>query len=102
MTIGDRIGEVTHYFNHLSVAVLALEQDLRLGDLVQFLGANTDFGQEVTSMQMDHQPVTEVAAGQEVAVRVRRRVRRGDFLYRVTEVTENETAEWFGDLAPGR
>ncbi len=102
MTMGDRIGTVTHYFNHLNVAVLTLEQDLRLGDLVQFLGASTDFGQEVTSMQIDHQPVSEVAAGQEVAVRVRRRVRRGDFVYRVTEITEDETAEWFGDRAPGR
>ncbi len=102
MTIGDRIGEVTHYFNHLNVAVLDLEQDLRLGDLIHFLGANTDFGQEVTSMQIDHQPVTEVATGQAVAIRVHRRVRCGDSVYRVTEITEDESAEWFGDLAPGR
>ncbi len=86
MTTGDRIGEVTHYFNHLNVAVLYLEKNLRLGDLVHFLGANTDFGQEMASMQIEHQPVTEVA-GQEVAVQVRRRVRRGDSVFRVTEIT---------------
>lgn len=102
MTTGDRIGEVTHYFNHINVAVLKVEKDLRLGDLVQFLGAHTDFGQEIASMQIEHQPVSQVTAGQEVAIRVRRRVRRGDAVYRVAEIAEDESEEWFGDLAPGR
>jgi hypothetical protein len=101
MTTGDRIGEVSHFYNHLSVAVLHIEKSLKLGDLVHFLGAHTDFGQEINSMQIEHQPVTE-AAGQDVAVLVRRRVRRGDAVYRVAEIAEDESAEWFGDLAPGR
>jgi len=90
MTTGERVGVVTHFFNHISVAVLSLEQDLRLGDRVHFLGAHTDFDQEITSMQIEHTPVNEVSAGQEVAVQVRQRVHRGDSVYRLSEGDEAE------------
>ncbi len=88
MTLGEQIGVVTHYYNHIHVAVIHLERDLALGDLVYFSGAHTDFGQEVHSMQIDHRLVTHVAAGREVAVQVRRRVRQGDAVYRVEALDE--------------
>jgi hypothetical protein len=91
MSIGERIGVVTHYFNHIRVAVLSLEQDLRLGDRVHFLGAHTDFDQEITSMQIEHSPVGEAGAGQEVAVLAHQRVHRGDSVYRLSE--EDEVGE---------
>lgn len=85
MAKGERIGEVTHFYNKISVAVLRLTKDLRVGDEIHFLGRNTDFKQEVASMQIEHEPITDAEAGQEVAVRVTQRARRGDSVFRITE-----------------
>jgi putative protease len=83
MPSGERIGEVTHYYDRASVAVLKLTQDLKLGEELHFLGKNSDFEQKVTSMQIEHQAVTEVRAGQEVAVQVKQKVRPGDSVFRI-------------------
>ena len=85
MTNGERIGEVIHYYGNISVAVLRLSQGLRIGDSVHFLGRHTDFQQEITSMEIEHQAVIEVKVGEEVAVKVEQRVRRGDTVFRITE-----------------
>lgn len=81
MASGERIGEVTHFFGKISVAVLNLSNDLKVGDSVHFLGRNTDFQQEIQSMQVEHQEVTEVSAGDDVAVKVSQRVRKGDSVF---------------------
>ena len=45
---GERIGVVTHYFGHLSVATLRLESGtLRVGDEIHIRGHTTDFSQRV-------------------------------------------------------
>jgi putative protease len=85
MTNGERIGEVTHYFGKINVAVLRLTSDLKIGDTVHFLGRNTDFPQEIASMQIEHEAVAEAKAGEEVAVKVTQRVRRGDSIFRLEE-----------------
>lgn len=85
MTTGERIGEVTHFYNKISVAVLQLTQPLRTGDKVHFLGAHTDFPQEIGSMQIEHESVEEAAAGSEVAIKVDQRVRQGDAVFHLTD-----------------
>jgi putative protease len=82
---GERVGEVTHYYNRIMVAVVRLSGDLKVGDYVHFLGRHTDFRQRVDSMQIEHQPVQEVKAGDEVALKVEQRVRRGDRVFRLSE-----------------
>jgi len=79
-----RIGEVTHYFNTIGVAVLALTDTIRVGDTVQILGHSTDFRQEVKSLQIEHQPVSEAGPGQDVAMKVERRVRAHDKVFKLT------------------
>ena len=81
----ERLGEVVHYFNKIKVAVAQLDSDLKIGDQVRFHGATTDFTQEVGSMQVEHEEVTEVKAGDEVAIKVKDRVRKGDELLRPDE-----------------
>lgn len=85
MTEGERIGEVTHYFNKIKVAVIQLEQPLRKGDRLHFLGAHTDFPQTIDSIQVEHVDVEEVDPGEEAAVKVSKRVRRGDSVFRLIE-----------------
>ncbi len=78
------IGEVTHYFDRIGVAVISLWAGLALGDWVQFYGSSTNFAQQIDSMQIDYQPIEEAVAGQEVAVLVSEKVRKGDKIYPYT------------------
>jgi len=85
MSNDERIGEIVHYYHKISVAVIKLNRPLQLGDKVQFLGAHTDFLQEIRSMQIEHETVEDAQAGDEVAVKVDQRVRRGDTAFLHTE-----------------
>ncbi|MGB2896103.1 MAG: hypothetical protein WBB65_08065 [Anaerolineales bacterium] len=81
----ERIGEIVHYYHKISVAVIKLTNPLQAGEKIHFLGAHTDFLQEVRSMQIEHEVVVEAKAGDEVAVKVDQRVRRGDTAFRLAE-----------------
>ena len=80
---GTRVGSVTHYFDHLAVAVLALTENIHVGDTLHFLGHSTDFKQEVTSLQIDHKPVEEAAPGADVAIKVNQRVHPNDSVFKI-------------------
>ena len=81
----ERIGIVTHYYSHLSVAVLRLDSgSLRVGDTIHVVGHTSDFRQRIESMQIEHQPVSEVSARQEFGLRVTEHARDGDTVYKVT------------------
>lgn len=84
---GIRIGEVTHFYTRLNVAVLALTDPIRVGDTVHFLGHSTDFRQEVKSLQIEHQSVSEAKPGQDVALKVERRVHPHDQVFKLTGET---------------
>jgi len=79
------VGKATHYFSHLSVAAIELSGSLRVGDKVHIKGHTTDFVQEVESMQIEHQPVSEAKAGDSIGLKVREKVREGDTVYKVVE-----------------
>ena len=85
MTIGERIGEVIHFYGKIEVAVLRLSNNLKIGDMIHFLGSHTDFQQEVTSMQIEHEPVAEGKAGEEIAIKVIQRARKGDAIFLITD-----------------
>ena len=85
MSNDERIGEIVHYYHKISVAVIKLTKSLQAGEKIHFLGTHTDFLQEVRSMQIEHEVVVEAKAGDEVAVKVDRRVRRGDTAFRLAE-----------------
>jgi len=79
--MAKKIGEVTHYYNRIGVAVLQLEQELKLGDQIMVLGRTTEFGQVVNSMELNHRLIQEAEPGMEVAVKVMERVRAGDEVF---------------------
>ncbi len=80
MASGERVGEVKHFYDRLSVAVVILSRPLHLGEVVHFLGKSTDFQQKVTSMQVEHNTVESVESG-EVALQVKQKVRPGDAVF---------------------
>jgi len=65
------------------VAVIQLTGAIHLGDTVHFLGRSTDFNQTVTSLEIEHQSIEEAAPEQEVAMKVDRRVRPGDKIFKL-------------------
>jgi len=71
----QRIGVVTHYFSHLSVAVMQLEPGatLRVGD----------FTQKVESLEVDHAPVAEVGPKDDFGLKVIEHAREHDVVFKV-------------------
>ena len=81
---GERIGVVTHYYSHLSVAVVKLESArLRVGDTIHIRGHTTDFKQRVDSLEVNHAPVQEVGPGDDFGLRVREHAREHDIVYKI-------------------
>lgn len=76
-----KIGDVTHYYGGLSVAIVKFKEMVRVGDSVKFFGATTDFSEKIGSMQYDHKDITEAKKGQEVGIKVVGKVREGDEVY---------------------
>jgi hypothetical protein len=76
---------VTHYFSHLSVAILQLEPgtSLRLGDAIHIVGHTTDFSQKVESLEVDHAPVTEVGPKDDFGLKVTDHAREHDVVYKL-------------------
>ncbi|MBI3606611.1 MAG: hypothetical protein HY207_01425 [Nitrospirae bacterium] len=80
-----KIGVVTHYYSHLSVAVVSLtDRAMQVGDRIHLRGHTTDFHQTVESMEVEHQPVSRAETGQTVGLKVTDHAREHDTVYLVT------------------
>lgn len=80
----ERVGVVTHYYTHLSVAVVELDAGvLREGDTVHIKGHTSDFTQKVESMEIDYVHVSETRTGQSFGLKVKEHAREHDVVYRV-------------------
>ena len=79
------VGVVTHYFSKIEVAVAELSGSLSVGDSILVRGMTTDFEQVVNSMQIEHAEIQEAKAGQSIGLKVDKRVREGDTIYKITQ-----------------
>jgi hypothetical protein len=83
---GDRIGVVSHYYSHLSVATLRLESGtLRVDDVIHIRGHTTDFSQRVESLEVNHAPVTEVGPNHDFGLKVVQHAREHDVVYKLRQ-----------------
>jgi len=79
-----QIGEVTHYFSNISVAVVNLKSGLAVGDEIRIVGGEeTDFNQTVDSMEVDHKKVAKAKKGDDVGMKVNEKVREGYKVFKV-------------------
>lgn len=78
------IGKVTHYFGKVSAGMLELSDALKVGDKIRIKGSSTDFTQDVTSMQVEHNDITEAKAGDKVGIKVDQKVHEHDMVYKIT------------------
>lgn len=79
------IGEVTHFFGHICVAVVKLSGNLKDGDKILVEGATTSFEQPVKSMQIEHEEVKEAKKGDSIGLKVKDKVREGDKVFLIVE-----------------
>jgi len=77
-----QIGEVTHFYGGLSVAIAKFKEPVKVGETVRFFGATTDFTEKIGSMQYDHKDIGEAIKGREVGIKVVGKVREGDEIFR--------------------
>ncbi len=80
---GKLIGKITHYFGGIGVAVIELEDILRVGDTIRIVGGTTDFTQAIESMEMEHKKIDEAKAGDSIGLKVSDKVREGYKVYKL-------------------
>lgn len=82
----EQVGVIVKFFSKPSVAALEVTSgSIKKGDLLHYKGHTTDFTEEVSSMEIDNQPVEEAKAGDLVGLKVSQRVRPNDKVYKVVE-----------------
>ena len=77
------IGKVTHYFPHVSAAVVKVKAPLAVGDNIKIKGSSSDFTQKVESMQIDRVSIVKAKKGDEIGLLVISRVREHDVVYKL-------------------
>ena len=64
------IGKVIHYFDKAMVAVVRLSGAVAVGDDVKFVHGDSEFTQNIDSMEVDYKKVKKGKKGDEVAIKV--------------------------------
>ncbi|MBI1839010.1 MAG: translation elongation factor-like protein [Candidatus Colwellbacteria bacterium] len=77
------VGVVTHYYGDLGVAIVKFKVPVKTGETMQFKGVTTDFKEIIKSMQFNHKGIASAKKGQEVGVKVKKKVREGDEVWEV-------------------
>ncbi len=82
---GKLIGMVSHYFDKISVVAIKLSAPLKVGDKIVFRDhLNNDlFEQEVTSLQINREPINKAQKGDEVGLKVDGKIHDGNKVYLV-------------------
>ena len=76
------IGQVTHFFSKISVAVVELTLPLSVGDRILIKGLLTEFDQTVDSMQIDRKEIQRAEGGQNVGLKLAQLARERDVVYK--------------------
>lgn len=76
------LGKVTHFYDRIGVAVVALNAKLKVGDKIKIGKDENFFEQEVRSMQYDHKPLQEAKKGQEIGMKVEEEVKSGYLVFK--------------------
>jgi putative protease len=77
------IGCIIHYFRKISVGIIKLKDQLKVGDKIHIKGAHDDFSQIVRSMQYNHKDIPTAKKGLEVGVKMSKKVHENDKVYRI-------------------
>ncbi|MFA7677485.1 MAG: translation elongation factor-like protein [Candidatus Omnitrophota bacterium] len=79
----QEIGTVDHFFGKISVGMINLSGELKVGETIRIKGKQADFSQSVESMRIGFDDVTEAKAGDKVGIKVTEAVHANDKVYKV-------------------
>lgn len=79
------IGKVSHYYGKAGVAIVELQEELKVGDRIRIERAGHSFDQQVASMQKEYQPVERADKGDSVGVKVDEKTHEGAQVYLLEE-----------------
>lgn len=82
------VGKVTHYYDKIGVAVIEVKAPLKVGETIRIKAPaasprETDFTQEVVSMQIEHKQIEKAKKGDQIGLRIEQAVKGGDEVYQV-------------------
>lgn len=77
------IGKITHFFSNIGVAIIELEDSLRVGDRIKIVFGDSGFEQEVDSMEVDRQKIQEAKKGDTIGLKVLEKSKEGAMVYKV-------------------
>jgi hypothetical protein len=76
------IGQITHFFPKINVAVVELTLPLSIGDRILIKGPLTELEQTVDSMQIDRKTIPRAEGGQSVGLKLSQPVKERDVVYK--------------------
>ena len=79
------VGVVQHYFSHISVAAIELQDNLAAGDTIHIKGHTSDFMTKVGSLQIEHDTVEKAGPGDSIGIKVPEHAREHDQVFKVIE-----------------
>ncbi len=80
---GKLIGEVSHYFGNIGVAVIELKDTLKEGDKIRIEGGTHSFDQVVESMEVDRKKIAEAKTGDSVGLKIAQKAKEGYKVYKI-------------------
>jgi hypothetical protein len=84
-SVGILVGEVTHYFDRIKVCVIRIDRDhIKKGDRLLVKGPKSELIQNVTSMQIENEDVTQAKKGQLIGLKVAKPVSVKDEVYKTS------------------
>ena len=82
--VEEKIGIVDHFFTNINVAAIKITNgELKIGDTIHFVGAHTDFTQDIDHMEIDRSPVQIAKTGDAIGIKVKEKVREHDIVYKI-------------------
>ena len=76
------IGEVTHWYDGISVAVIKLAGALKVGEKIKVKRGEEEFEEVIESMQLDHEAIKSGKKGQEIAVKLVGKTKEGAEIFK--------------------
>ncbi len=79
-----KVGEITHYYEKIGVAIVELDNTLAVGDKIKFAKDGSDlFTQSVESIQVEHEKRDSAGRGEVVGLKVNEAVKPGTEIYKI-------------------
>jgi U32 family peptidase len=79
------VGKIIHFYPKISVAVIELEDVLKVGDKIYVEKGEESFEQVVDSMQVEHKSIQEANKGESIGLKLKEITKEGARVFKVME-----------------